>query len=302
MNKIKGFTMLELLISVGLGLLIVAAGIQVFVNSSQSMRLQQSNANVQNSGLFGLDYIVRDVRRANIDSNSAAMTRDLLHGGVVLTKANLSNNTAVSVNEDLLSRSSIGPSNLKDLKSDQLVVQYRNTVGSQFDCEGQQIFPNQYVVQRYFVHQESPATTTNPFPTLSLRCKSVTYTGSSISALDLSGAGSVVIPNVDHFRVLLTVAKDTTTPPDARMDTFTNVSLSEYMKLNDKPQIVAVKLGLIVRSPENVAQGTSATKFTLLDLENKALISEAERPQFVRQVLTQTVALRNGFGVKNSTE
>lgn len=295
--------MLELMIAIGLGLLIIAAGIQVFLSSTQSMRLQQSSANVQNSGLFGLDYLVRDIRRANIDSNSAAMTRDLLHGGVVLTAQNLSKNTAFTIDEKLLSRANIGPSNLAgDLKSDQLVIQYRNTVGSDFDCEGKQILPNQYVVQRYFLKQERAGTQASPLSEISLRCKSVVYDGDDIASLNLSGDGEMIIPNVDHLRILLVVAKDTTAPADGRMDTFSNVSLSEYLKLEDKPQIVAIKLGLLVRSPDTVSHGTSKSKFTILDLENKSLVATTQSQQYIRQILTQTVALRNGFGVKNSTE
>ena len=88
MNNQNGFTLIELMIALVLGLLIVAASIQVFVNANQSLAFQQSNANIQNSGLFGMDYIIRDLRRANIDSNSAAMTVDTLHGGVVFNNTN----------------------------------------------------------------------------------------------------------------------------------------------------------------------------------------------------------------------
>ena len=93
MNNQNGFTLIELMIALVLGLLIVAASIQVFVNANQSLAFQQSNANIQNSGLFGMDYIIRDLRRANIDSNSAAMTVDTLHGGVVFNNTNISKAT-----------------------------------------------------------------------------------------------------------------------------------------------------------------------------------------------------------------
>lgn len=303
MNNQRGFTLIELMIALVLGSLIVAASIQVFINANQSLAFQQSSANIQNSGLFGMDYIVRDLRRANIDSNSAAMTVDTLHGGIVFNNKNISKVTmtdAESINA-LLTKSSIGPSNFNNLKSDQIVIQYKNTIGSQFNCEGVKVLPNQFVVQRYFLKEEKAAATADQYRPLSLRCKATVYTGDSATSLDLSGDGEMLIPNVDHLRVLLGVARDNPVK-DGVMDDFLYVSPSEYIKLIDKPQIVSIQLGILVRSPESVANGTELTKFTVLDLQNKELLTDPDKSKYLRQVITQTVALRNGFGVENRAE
>ncbi|WP_151769142.1 PilW family protein [Acinetobacter junii] len=303
MNIQRGFTLIELMIALILGSLIVAASIQVFINANQSLAFQQSSANIQNSGLFGIDYIVRDLRRANIDSNSAAMTIDTLHGGIVFNNKNISKATmtdAESINA-LLTKSSIGPSNFNNLKSDQIVIQYKNTIGSQFNCEGVKVLPNQFVVQRYFLKEEKAAAVAGEYRPLSLRCKATVYTGDSATSLDLSGDGEMLIPNVDHLRVLLGVARDNPVK-DGVMDDFLYVSPSEYTKLSDKPQIVSIQLGILVRSPESVANGTELTKFTVLDLENKELLTDPDKSKYLRQVITQTVALRNGFGVENRAE
>lgn len=298
----RGFTLIELMIALTLGLLIVAASIQVFITANQSLAFQQSSANIQNSGLFGMDYIIRDLRRANIDSNSAAMTVDTLHGGIVFKNANLSNINLnnKTVVEPLLTNSNIGPSNFENLKSDQIVIQYKNTIGSQFNCEGERIAPNQFVVQRYFIKEEKIVNGEGYRP-LSLRCKAAVYIGDSPTALDLSGSGEMLIPNVDHFRVLLGIARDNNVK-DGVMDDFLYVSPSEYAKLPDKPQIVSIQLGVLVRSPNTVANGTDAKKFTVLDLVNKELREDVDKKKYLRQVITQTVALRNGFGVKNQAE
>ncbi|WP_308912292.1 PilW family protein [Acinetobacter schindleri] len=303
MNNQRGFTLIELMIALVLGSLIVAASIQVFINANQSLAFQQSSANIQNSGLFGIDYIVRDLRRANIDSNSAAMTIDTLHGGIVFNNKNISKATMTDVGSinALLTKSSIGPSNFKNLKSDQIVIQYKNTIGSQFNCEGVKVLPNQFVVQRYFLKEEKAAATADQYRPLSLRCKATVYTGDSATSLDLSGDGEMLIPNVDHLRVLLGVARDNPVK-DGVMDDFLYVSPSEYIKLIDKPQIVSIQLGILVRSPETVANGTELTKFTVLDLQNKELLTDPDKSKYLRQVITQTVALRNGFGVENRAE
>lgn len=315
MNNQKGFTLIELMVALVLGSLIVAASIQVFINANQSLTFQQSSANIQNSGLFGLDYIIRDVRRANIDSNSAAMTVDTLHGGIVFNSKNISNATLSneSALNALLTKSAIGPSNLKSSNSDQLVIQYKNTIGSQFNCEGSKVLPNQFVVQRYFLKEEKTSATPDGYRPLSLRCKAVTYMGDSITNLDLSGDGEMLVPNVDHFRVLLGIARDNPVKvtnskgevnlvKDGVMDDFLYVSPTEYSKLTDKPQIVSIKLGLLVRSPEAVMNGTTTTTFSVLDVTNKELRTDPDKAKYLRQVITQTIALRNGFGVENKVE
>ena len=65
---------------------------------------------------------------------------------------------------------------------------------------------------------------------------------------------------------------------------------------------MSIQLGILVRSPESVANGTELTKFTVLDLQNKELLTDPDKSKYLRQVITQTVALRNGFGVENRAE
>ncbi|QOW51958.1 MULTISPECIES: PilW family protein [Acinetobacter] len=304
MKANNGFTLIELIISLVLGLLVGAAALQVFITANQGVRFQQGAANIQNSGIFGLDYIIKDIRRANIDSNEAAITSITKHGGIVFNVNNLTSSGSSVVNkedlEKLLTDSSVGPSNLKDQKSDQLVIQYKNTIGSQYTCEGERVLPNQFVVQRYFIKEE----TSSGIKSYSLRCKAMTYMGDSETSFNLAGDGEMLIPNVEHFRIIFEVAKDTLPVGnlDGVMDQFTYVSASEYKKLQDKPQIVAVQLGILLRSPDSVSKGTEKNKFTVLDLKNKELVAHADNTKYIRQVISQTVALRNGFGVKNKSE
>ena len=54
-NVQKGFTLIELMVALALGLIVIAAAIQLFVGGILSSRLQQANAEIQDSGIFGLD-------------------------------------------------------------------------------------------------------------------------------------------------------------------------------------------------------------------------------------------------------
>ncbi len=58
----RGFGLVELMISVTLGLLLSAAVIQVFLASSTSSQIQDSLAQVQETGRFSMHFIAREVR------------------------------------------------------------------------------------------------------------------------------------------------------------------------------------------------------------------------------------------------
>lgn len=63
-----GFTLIELMISLTLGLLIVAAAIQLFITGITSYKLQKAMAHIQDNASLGLNFIVDDIRKANLSS------------------------------------------------------------------------------------------------------------------------------------------------------------------------------------------------------------------------------------------
>lgn len=63
-NMAKGFTLVEILIAMLIGLFLVAGVIQIFINSKQSYRVQEALARLQENGRFALDFLDRDIRMA----------------------------------------------------------------------------------------------------------------------------------------------------------------------------------------------------------------------------------------------
>lgn len=59
-----GMTLLELMISMFLGLLLVAGIGTIYVGSNQTYRVQEQNARIQEAGRFALDVIGRSLRQA----------------------------------------------------------------------------------------------------------------------------------------------------------------------------------------------------------------------------------------------
>jgi len=318
----RGFTLLELMVALALGLIISAAAIQLFLTSQRSITMQQALSNMQSDSVFGLEALIRDIRLANLNADQPYMDDSVLHGGIVLNGRNYtskrlaapkSNEADITLSDSAVSLGEQGPSNLDGVKSDQLIIQYKNILDSQFDCEGKGLSKGVYVVERYFLRTDTNRN--DPNQPLSLACKSFVYSDDTPSKIDLSGAGNgqkgqIIIPRVDHFSVMLRVAQDgrnanctanDATQIDGNMDCFGDIKIEDYKKLTatKKPQIVAVKIGLLIRSTNTVGENkffNKDTTYQVLQTSGK-LINDDKNKLYVRNVVTQTIAFRNGFGI-----
>ena len=169
----KGFTLIELMIALALGLLITAATIMLFLTSQQHYTLQKANSEIESNASFGLQYLEQKIRLINASE------------GIVLTGDHPSQNQ--SSNSELTEN------------SDQLTIQYTanrsflNSKAALFDCQGQAIIDNTTVIERYYV-------TSNQ----NLACRAVRSTDTTT----LGNDGSVLIPNVSYFHALLVVRNE----------------------------------------------------------------------------------------------
>lgn len=245
-NRVKGFTLVELMIALVLGLLISAAALQIFYTSSVNSRRQEASSQIQDNAIFGFSQIQQHLRRANYGAKSTSAYDEFFmnhltpQGGLVLTapsgtgtpvswlQGNLSglvlNGKAVPA--ALLSSNASGNSisNIDGItNSDQLTIQYRSDRTGTFDCEGTAIPEGFYVIERYFVRMDTTVTPNAP----GLACASAIYdydesvagspTGMDIkeyivpgetagTANNLAGTGTIIIPNVDYFRAKLGIS------------------------------------------------------------------------------------------------
>lgn len=320
-----GFTLVELMVALALGLLISAAAIQLFLGGLLTSRMQQANAELQNSGVFGLDYVARDLRLANyINTDFPELNEQTPWGGVVLTArtAALSNANipipaaAPFISEGLLSHSPgdtvstvanewQGLSNVS-VASDQLTIQFV-APNAMVNCEGANVQAGDYVIQRYFVRRADAAATTGT--DYGLACDANTPTPTATPAVaepttiaGFGGAGELIMPRVDHFAVQLGTRLVTTVAgvETVRMAYYTinqyrTVAADARTAGTQPPRIVSVKLAVLVRSTDNTRNNDIDLTQSINILNQNVTLTDTTN-RFARRVYSTTVTFRNGLG------
>ncbi|NHC02902.1 prepilin-type N-terminal cleavage/methylation domain-containing protein [Acinetobacter sp. 187] len=286
-----GFTLIELMIAIALGLLIVAAGLSLFINGLKGSKMQEGALQIQDSGIFGLDYIAEQVRLANYANVENRTLHDQTpFGGIVFstglpTASNVNlavgnkNETTVFANS-LLTQSSgsgtkdwVGLSNT-DVGSDQLTIQFIAPKAMN-NCEGDEVRKGDRVIQRYFVREDSNRTAydTN-LPRLSLACDANTPTVTTlavqpfpkvVSGIQDSNNGEIIIPDVDYFGFLLGARSGNSfqyyTVPQFRAATATARTLEAAraadLKRKDEapikePSVEIIKIAVLIKSPDEI--------------------------------------------------
>ena len=82
-----GFTLIELMIALALGLVIAAAATMLFLTGQKSYVLQSGMSDLQDNANFGLNYIVKDIRLTNLNVVKASTNDETQYGGVILTSS-----------------------------------------------------------------------------------------------------------------------------------------------------------------------------------------------------------------------
>lgn len=289
----SGFTLIELMISLVLGLLISAAVIQVYIINTRTITIQQSASEVQDSTIFAMQTLEEHMRLANLGNAVTNINSLTKNGGVVLTGNNIGNADYASTGYFSVSAGQTGTvgtngwtgiSNM-DKDSDQLTIQYKNTTGQPlYDCEGTEIDSGNvdWVIERYFVRATNSSQTT-AIKDLALACDAgrVTDVG---GVSGFGDNGQILIPTVDQFKILLGTMTD--------ISKMTYMPAKTYLTLTDKPDITTIKLGVVIRSSTPLLSSTDKDSFVLLD-ETNTLETDSSRRKFYRRAYESTVLLRN---------
>ncbi|MBF0657300.1 prepilin-type N-terminal cleavage/methylation domain-containing protein [Psychrobacter sp. NG25] len=310
-----GFTLIELMISLVLGLIVSAAVIQVYIINVKTSSIQASGSELQDASVFGLQQLEKHMRLANLGNPSTQIDSTTVNGGIVLTGANLGITAATYSDTGYLTRRAgdsasgtngwTGVSNTT-VGSDQLTIQYTNITGNTLsDCEGSDVAVNDIVVERYFLRQATGASSTGVIRDLVLACDAgrVNQSGGiddSMAGTDsrqFGQAGQEFIVNADQFKVLLGIQEVS----GANAGQVMYLPSSAYLAITtDKPAITALKVGIIVHGSTAVLGSADQDEFILLGQDNK-LKTDANRTKQVRSTYEATTLLRNARVVNVST-
>ncbi|BBL21858.1 hypothetical protein F939_00886 [Acinetobacter radioresistens DSM 6976 = NBRC 102413 = CIP 103788] len=310
-KSIQGMSLVELLVTLLIGIIVAAAALQVLLISTLNYNIQKSMSELQDNGNFGLNYIIRDIKLANLDANQSVINDRNNYGGIVLTSR--SSYTGLT-EEELAAQPMNFPSHLKSNSglnlvsrtgihtsaagtSDQLVIQYRAYEPDTFDCEGNKIEQEEinrgtFIVQRYFLRKDGEG--------YALACDAGRYQAllatPAPSITNFGDNGQIIIRRVDHFKFLLGIKEND-------KDEYRYLSVEDYMGEGNKltknadprPRIMSIQLAILSRSYEAVNNNeTIRTKFNIFNKEVE--IKDADK-KYLREVITQTIALRNGYGL-----
>lgn len=295
----QGFTLIELMISLVLGLLISAAVMQVFLTSQRVDRVQTAGSEIQDKAVFGLQAIESEVRLANLGNSGVPINDKTAMGGIVLTAGDMSKNsvnlnTKPALDNKYLTQSlaqSKGVSNT-NISSDQLTIQYINTTGQAlYDCEGSKIEPNDRVIMRYFMVEDSMETGKDR---KNLNCDAgrIKKEGNDYKIEDFGSGqtGQTVIQSIDQFNIRLGVQRSIVISGNLTYE-YADMTVAEYMGLPDKPYITNIKIAILARSTANSPEN-SADEFTIFGNLQK-LKSQDNAPNYLRRVYETNVLLRN---------
>lgn len=309
-NSQSGFTLIELMISLTLGLLIVAAAIQLFITGITSYKLQKAMAHIQDNASLGLNFIVDDIRKANLSSPVPAVNDQIGYAGILLTSNNVGEKIDLNCADCFANNqiTSFGNANVTGYTNDQLLIRYQAPQGG-LDCSGKDVSRGTFVVQRYYVGS------TEKDARQSLRCQAAQYSPSALDTktptdrLKLAWQDSqVILPNVDFFQVRFGYMDGDLNSANS---TLAYADIKNYMALKAavknidgitqtvRPHVHAIQIGVLVRSDDktgnqSIIKERNKEPFQVLGTSVK--LTPAYQDNYLRQVVNQTVSLRNAMG------
>ncbi|ESK38318.1 hypothetical protein P256_01851 [Acinetobacter nectaris CIP 110549] len=303
-KSIAGFTLIELMIALVLGTIITAAALMLFISGQRDITLQQASADIQSSGNFGLGFITKDIRLANLDAANSLLKKDTAYGGIIIAASNYPQSMQQAIQGKNVFSSAIGSiSNVKDpfsgamIGSAQLVIQFK-AQNDGFNCEGRAYTAGSYIVERYFLRADIDASN-EPNSPLGLACEATSYVDGASTFNNSnfgSGSGQLIIRRVDYFHVLLNVSNNDNS-------TFKYLDMSNYAADSTNPHINAVQIGMLVRSNDGIG-GNNFRADQQYQVLNQSIVVNADnniKTPFLRRVIQQTVALRNaGLGISDT--
>lgn len=293
----KGFTLIELMIAITLGLIVSAAALMIFLSSQRLLAAQNGLGEIGQNTIFGLNNLTRDLRHINLDTSTAYVSTTQNGSGIIFNTGQ----TSVALAAGDVTAANVGASTIMNTSNDQLTIQYK-TRNATTDCEGTNVPADTLVVQKYYVgalpNAQQPngsvaAAGTNA--RYGLYCDAAWNGGTAI------GAGqTVVIPDAESFKVSLGTRDLNGTPTNRNDDKLRYQTLAGYIASPTGTTVVSVEVGVVMRSSSSVHADSSINKARVFNIagQNVQLADTTGTATHLRVPVNQVVAIRNSQGIE----
>ena len=268
----SGFSLVELMITLTLGLIISGAVIQVLVSSSVTNQLNQAVAQVQESGRFIMSRLSAEFYEVGRYDLVMATIDD---SGDIVAEAAYVQNRPIALPGDFASNASLGSEQTSNGGSDKLVVSLLGAADCTGNRHGYALNDEFHVVNYYFVTGST------------LKC-----TGYDVRVLRglkaqvASPATVVLLDNIESFQVQFGVADEITASQGQAVRYVTADELAALRDANQ--QVVSLRWAVLLKSYQNEVLQTQAQQFAMLNEAARTLDTS-----HYYQVFSKTLALRN---------
>ena len=271
----RGFTIVEFMVAVAIGLIISLVIGQVFVGSRQSFTSQDDAARIQENMRYATQVLTRTIRMAGYRNNTGQDPNSLFLKAT--TPAVTGANDVATAGLPSGTNPSAPTASAPAVAPDTVTVRFQGmgtgvtppttADGSVVDCFGNSIDYGVTAVSSFGIRP-----VTKPDGTLSSSLFCSTDGGATWPA------ANELIADVDNMQILYGV------------DTDNDGAANAYVRINDVADIdtiVSVRLWLLLRSPTASNPGTATIVYNL------AGVNYTYTDRFVRRVLQTTINLRN---------
>ena len=306
----SGFTLMELMIALSLGLLIVAACLAVFLSSQRSLGLQSGMSELQQNANFGMSLVTHDLRHTNLNTASSHRVNNYNNGsGIIFKKENLPTALQATANleAEFVTLQNKDTDNTTGT-SDRLTIQYVPASSEIFNCEGVQVTnaSSKTIVQRYYV-AESPQQVPGEPTSYSLYCDAASYDGAGLVGLNTNA--QQIMQRVDAFKVRLGVKNPagqlrymTINEYITAMDAIRAACATPIVEDTCYLNVVSMEIGILSRSTGTIgadANLNTQTSFNVAGTPVTLSGDVAVNKRYLRQAVNQVVAIRNTLGASS---
>jgi type IV pilus assembly protein PilW len=270
-----GFTLVELMISLALGLVISASVIQVMISNNATERLNRGLASVQENGRFIVSRLRNELLMAGrYDMLSPALNQDI----DLVSEAYFVTNSPVPALGDFAGNAAIGAIEGVDGASDTLVVAMQGTQDCRGVTHGYADDQEFFVVNQYFLDANS------------LKCRGFdgrVLQGQKVAVDNDADRAYTLLDDVYSFQVQYGISADfSSSDNSARPVQFITADALDAAKASGA-QVVAIRIALLLKADADIEIAQS-TGFKLLD---EAVFTPSESRLFKQ--FEVTVTLRN---------